>query len=124
MASQGPTTIEEYIRSAPPAGQPHLRRLHTILESVAPEVEQTIKWGVPFFVEPRFVFSFSAHKKHCNFAPSPTALEAFREDLEAHQTTKNYLQIPYDEPVPEDLVRRIAEYRLGEVRERDDDSFW
>ena len=50
--------------------------------------------------------------------------EAFREELEAHRTTKNYLQIPYDEPVPEDLVRRIAEYRLREVRERDADSFW
>lgn len=124
MASQRPGTIEEYIRSAPPAGQPHLRRLYAILKSVAPEAEEAIKWGVPFFIEPRFVFSFSAHKAHCNFAPSPSALEAFREELEEHKTTTNYLQIPYDEPVPEELVRRIAEYRLREVRERDDDSFW
>ncbi|MGI9015233.1 MAG: hypothetical protein ACR2GY_13440 [Phycisphaerales bacterium] len=37
---------------------------------------------------------------------------------------KNYLQIPYDQPVPEDLVRRIAEHQLQAVREREDDSFW
>lgn len=124
MASKRPTTIAEYIEAAPREGRPHLRRLYDILKSVAPDAEETIKWGVPFFVEPRFLFSFSAHKAHCNFAPSAEALEAFREELEMHRTTKNYLQIPYEEPVPEDLVRRIAEYRLEEVRGREDDAFW
>lgn len=124
MADQRPTTIAEYIRAAPRDGQPHLRRLYAILKSVAPEAEEAIKWGVPFFVQPRFLFSFSAHKAHCNFAPTPAALEEFREELAEHQTTKNYLQIRYTEPVPEDLIRRIAQYRLQVMREREDDAFW
>lgn len=124
MAKQRPTTIAGYIRAAPREGQPHLRRLYAILKSVAPEAEEAIKWGAPFFVEPRFLFSFSAHKAHCNFAPTPAALERFRQELAEHQTTKNYLQIPYTEPVPEDLIRRIAEHRLQVVREREDDAFW
>ena len=124
MASKRPTTIAEYIRAAPREGQPHLRRLYAILKSVAPEAEEVIKWGTPFFVEPRFVFAFSAHKAHCNFAPTPTALKAFRKELEKHKTTKHYLQIPYSKPVPENLIRKIAEYRLREVREREDDAFW
>lgn len=124
MASKRPTTIAEYIRAAPPEGQPHLRRLYAILKRVAPRAEEAIKWGAPFFVEPRFLFSFSAHKAHCNFAPTPQALQAFHEQLEQHKTTKNYLQIPYDEPVPVDLVRQIAEYRVQAVLERDDDAFW
>jgi uncharacterized protein YdhG (YjbR/CyaY superfamily) len=124
MADQRPTTIAEYIRAAPREGQPHLRRLYAILKSVAPEAEEAIKWGVPFFVEPRFLFSFSAHKAHCNFAPTPAALERFRAELAEHQTPKNYLQIRYTEPVPEDLIRRIAEHRLQVMREREDDAFW
>ena len=60
MASKRPTTIAEYIRAAPREGQPHLRRLYAILKSVAPEAEEAIKWGTPFFVEPRFLFAFSA----------------------------------------------------------------
>jgi uncharacterized protein YdhG (YjbR/CyaY superfamily) len=122
--SDRPTTIAEYIKAAAPEARPHLRRLYAILKSVAPEAEEAIKWGTPFFVEPRFLFAFSAHKAHCNFAPTPAALAAFRTELEEHRTTKNYLQIPYDEPVPEDLVRRIAEHRLQAVRERGDDAFW
>jgi len=124
MASKRPTTIAEYIRAAPRAGQPHLRRLYAILKSVAPEAEETIKWGTPFFVEPRFLFAFSAYKAHLDFAPSEAALQAFRKELEKHKTTKNYLQIPYDKPLPANLIRRIAKYRLGAVRERDDDAFW
>jgi uncharacterized protein YdhG (YjbR/CyaY superfamily) len=122
MATTRPTTIAGSIRAAPRAGQPHLRRLYGILREVAPEAEETIKWGVPFFVEPRFLFSFSANKAHCNFAPTSAALDAFRDELKAHRTTKNFLQIPYDQPMPDDLVRRIAEHRLRNMG--DGDGFW
>ena len=124
MASKPPTTIAEYIRAAPREGQPHLRRLYAILKSVAPEAEEAIKWGIPFFVEPRFLFAFSAHKAHLSFAPTAAALVAFRKELEEHKTTKELLHIPYNKSLPENLVRRIAEYRLRDVRERDDDAFW
>ena len=124
MARKRPTTIAEYIRAAPREGQPHLRRLYAILKGVAPEAKEAIKWGTPFFVEPRFVFAFSACKAHLNFAPTPAAIEAFRKELGAYKTTKNYLQIPYDEPLPEDLIRRIAECRVRAVRESQGDGFW
>ena len=124
MASKRPTTIAEYIRAAPREGQPHLRRLYAILKSVAPNAEEAIKWGTPFFVEPRFLFAFSAHKAHLNFTPMAAGLEPFRKELAKHKTTKGMLQIPYDKPLPEDLVRRIAERRVRDVRQRKDDAFW
>ena len=124
MASKRPTTIAEYIRAAPREGQPHLRRLHAILKRVAPQAKGTIKWGTPFFVEPRFLFAFSAHKAHISFAPMASGLQPFRKQLKKHKTTKNFLQIPYDQPLPEDLIRRIAAYRLREVRGRKGDAFW
>lgn len=124
MASKRPTTIAAYIRAAPREGQPHLRRLYAILKSIAPEAEETIKWGTPFFVEPRFLFAFSAHKAHVNFAPTAAGLEPFRKELERHRTTQNYLQIPYDASLPEDLIRKIAERRVRDVRAREDHAFW
>ena len=125
MASKRPTTIAEYIRACPRDGQPHLRRLYAILKSVAPQAEEAIKWGIPFFVEPRFLFAFSAHKAHLNFVPMAAGLTPFRKELEKHKTTKaGILQIPYNKPLPEPLIRKIAEYRLRIVREREDDAFW
>ena len=98
MARKRPTTIAEYIRAAPREGQPHLRRLYAILKSVAPEAEEAIKWGTPFFVEPRFLFAFSAHKAHLNFAPTAAGLEPFRKELEKHKTTKGTLRFPTTSP--------------------------
>ncbi len=124
MPSKRPTTISEYIRAAPRVGQPHLRRLYAILKGIAPEAEEAIKWGTPFFVEPRFLFAFSAHKAHAGFAPTPSALPAFRKELEQHRTSKYTLQLPYAEPLPEDLIRRLAEHCVRVVADRDDDAFW
>ena len=93
MASKRPTTIAEYIRAAPREGQPHLRRLYAILKSVAPEAEEAIKWGTPFFVEPRFLFAFSAHKAHCNFAPTAAALERISQGTGKAQ---DYQELPSD----------------------------
>jgi uncharacterized protein YdhG (YjbR/CyaY superfamily) len=124
MTSKRPTTIAGYIRAAPREGQPHLRRLYAILKSVAPEAEEAIKWGTPFFVEPRFLFAFSAHKAHLNFTPNAEGLEPFRKELEGHKTTQGSLQIRYDEPLPEDLVRKLAEHRVQVMRERQVDAFW
>jgi uncharacterized protein YdhG (YjbR/CyaY superfamily) len=124
MANKRPTTIAEYIRAAPREGQPHLRRLYAILKKVAPHAEETIKWGSPFFVEPRFLFAFSAHKAHLNFTPTAGGLEPFRKELEKHKTTKVFLQLPYDKPMPAPLIRKIAEHRLRYVRGRADEGFW
>jgi uncharacterized protein YdhG (YjbR/CyaY superfamily) len=122
MATKRPTTIAAYIRAAPREGQPHLRRLYAILKSVAPDADEAIKWGTPFFVEPRFLFSFSAHKSHLNFAPTPAVLKALSKDLEGQRTTKYMLQVPYDEPLPEGLIRKLARYRLQNMG--DSKAFW
>ncbi len=124
MAGARPATIAQYIQAAPREGRPHLRRLYAVLAGVAPGAEKVIKWGVPFFVEPRFLFAFSAHRAHLNFVPLATGLRPFRRELKKHRTTKGMLQVPYDRPLPEDLVRRIAERRLRDVRRTGGGGFW
>jgi uncharacterized protein YdhG (YjbR/CyaY superfamily) len=124
MAAAKPATIDAYIRAAPPAGRAHLERIREILREVAPDAQEAIKWGQPFFIEPRFLFSFNANKAHLNFAPSASTLAAFAKELDGHRTTKNFLQVGYDEPLPEALIRKLAKHQLRAVRARKDDAFW
>ncbi len=119
-----PTTIAEYIAAAPAVGQPHLRRLHALLRAAAPAAQEAIKWGNPFFVEPRFVYAFSAHKAHASFAPPAATLAAFADELKHQRHTKHMLQLPYDQPLPEDLIRRMAAFSVRWVNERQDQGFW
>jgi uncharacterized protein YdhG (YjbR/CyaY superfamily) len=124
MASKRPATIAEYIDTAPSVGQPHLRKLYALLKSVAPKADEAIKWGTPFFVEPRFLFAFSAHKAHLNFTLTPSTRAAFRKDLQKHRTTQHMLQVRYDEPLPTALIRKLARHRLRHVHDSDDEGFW
>lgn len=119
MGTQSPSTIDQYIRAAPPQCQPHLREVYRVLKDVAPEAKEAIKWGNPVFEEQRILFAFSAHKAHMNFMPTPAALEPFLKELGKHKTGKGSVQIPYDKPVPEALLRKVAAYRIKDVREND-----
>ena len=121
---QKPTTVEEYIMAAPEDALPHLHKLRAILRSVAPEAQEVIKWGTPFFIEPRFLFAYSAHKAHLNFAPHRASLMPFQDELQKYKTTKYSLLIPYQEPLMEDLIRRMAIYCVEYVRQREDKGFW
>ncbi len=117
------TSIAEYIEAAPKAGQPHLRKLHALLKKVAPKAEEAIKWNQPFFIEPRFLFSFCALKKHLNFIAARTSFA--NEKLGDYKTTPmGILQVPYDKPLPEALIRKVAKAQVQAVRKRKDASFW
>ena len=122
--SQRPATVDDYIAAAPPEGQAHLHRMRALLKAAAPMAQEVIKWGHPFFVEPRYLFSFSAHKAHLSFAPGAELLAAFKDELKGRLTTRNYLKIPYAEPMPEALIRKMAARRVEQVAARADDSFW
>ena len=122
MAARRPTTIPEYIKAAPPVGQPHLRKLYAILKKAAPKAKAAIKWGNTILVDSRFVYAFSAHKGHMSLAPTAEALVAFRKELEGYDTSKYFLRLPYKKPVPEALLRRIAKYRVRNMGDRD--TFW
>jgi uncharacterized protein YdhG (YjbR/CyaY superfamily) len=124
MKHSRPATVAEYIQAAPLEGRSHLRKLHAVLKRAAPKAQEAIKWGNPFFVEPRFLFAFSAHKAHLSFAPGAGVMQAFRHELQAHQTTRHFLKVPYSEPLPEALIRRMAQRCVKTVHERDDDGFW
>ena len=124
MSAVRPVTIAEYIKAAPADGQAHLEALYALLKAVAPNAQEAIKWGNPFFVEPRFLFAFSAHRAYLSFAPGLDAMEAFHHELRRHKTTKHFLQVPYTDPLPAALIRRMAAFRVKAVRERQDDSFW
>jgi len=125
MTKKRPTTIPEYIKAASPKAQPHLKELYALLKEVAPKAEEAIKWSQPFFVEPRFLFSFTANKSHAGFYASKDALELYRDSLKDYEITKmGILKIPYDKPIPKAVIKKIAKAQLKRVKDRSDDSFW
>src|SRR5688572_26895486 len=119
MPEAMPTTITEYIKAAPKEAQTRLREIRAILKKAAPKAVEAIKWGNPVFEDQRILFSFSAHKSHLNFMPTHPALAPFKKELAKYKTGKDTIQFPYDKPLPKALIRKIALYRVKQVKEKD-----
>jgi len=114
-----PRTVDEYIESAPAIAQPMLRELRAILKKAAPKATEAIKWGTPVFEDGRILFSFKAHKAHVNFMPTKPSLDPFMKDLSGYKTGKDTVQLPYGEPLPAALIRKIAAHRVKQVKAHD-----
>jgi uncharacterized protein YdeI (YjbR/CyaY-like superfamily) len=60
--------VDSYIEQAAPFAQPVLEHLRGIVHKACPEVEETIKWSMPFFVyRGEIVANMAAFKAHCSF---------------------------------------------------------
>jgi uncharacterized protein YdhG (YjbR/CyaY superfamily) len=57
---------------------------------------------------------YATFKNHIGFFPTPSAIEAFREELSDYEVSKGTVRFPMDKPIPFDLVRRIVSYRVKE----------
>ena len=119
MPNAKPKTVNEYIKAAPKEAQEKLKEIRAILQKVAPNATETLKWGQPVFEENRILFAVAAFKSHLNFMPTPSSLEPFKKELADYKTGKGTIQFPYDKPLPKALIRKIAAYRARDVREND-----
>jgi len=119
MSKTKPTTITEYINSAPKEGQKNLLELYAILKKAAPGATEGIKWGSPVFQDKRILFAFAAFKSYLNFMPTPSAMKPFKKELAKYRTGKGSIQFPYDTRLPKALIRKIAALRVKELREKD-----
>ena len=119
MSKPKPTTIAEYIDAAPRASHKNLREMYAILRKAAPGATEGVKWRTPVFEEKRILFAFAAFRSHVNFMPTPSALKPFKKELAKYTTGKGSIQFPHDKRLPKALIRKIAAFRVRELRERD-----
>ena len=59
--------INTYIDKAQPFAKPILKKLRQLIHKGNPEVEETIKWGMPFFDYKGPFCNFAAFKEHATF---------------------------------------------------------
>lgn len=114
--TKGPTagSIDEYVAGFPAATRRVLEEVRGIVRSAAPDATEKISYGVPTFHLNGNLVHFAAFERHLGFYPTPSAIEAFRDELAEYRSAKGSVQFPLDRPMPGDLIRRIVEFRVEE----------
>jgi len=107
-------TINDYISGFPPEIQAKLNEIRAVIKKAAPDATEKISYGMPAFTLGRILLYIAAHRNHIGFYPLTSAIEAFNKELSDYTCSKGTIQLPYNEPVPLELIERITTFRVKE----------
>lgn len=109
-----PQTVDEYIASQDEKLQPRLKEVRAILREALPDAEERMSWSMPTYWKGRNLIHFAASKKHLGIYPGGEATTVFAEELRQYDVSKGTIRIPYEQPLPEQLIRKIAVWCYGQ----------
>jgi uncharacterized protein YdeI (YjbR/CyaY-like superfamily) len=80
-------SVDAYIEKAAPFAQPILEHLRELMHKACPDVEEAIKWSMPFFVyKGQILGNMAAFKAHCSFGLWGEAVAAVLRKDGVHTT--------------------------------------
>lgn len=116
MSKSERSTVEEYILSYPADVQIILKQLQKIIREMIPNVEESIRYDMPTFsYNGKYIIYFAAWKKHISLYPFTEYMETVLKEADAYKISgKGTIQFPLNEPLPEQLIKKIIDIRLKE----------
>lgn len=106
--------IDDYISQFPESTQTKLEKIREIIKEAAPDATETIKYGIPTFVQNKNLVHFAGYKKHIGFYPTPSGIKTFEKELSPYKQSKGAVQFPLDKQIPFALIKKITQYRVEE----------
>ena len=113
-----PKDIDAYIAVFPDAVRAQLNEVRAAIRRAAPDASETIKYGIPTFVQGENLVHFAGYRNHIGFYPASSGIAAFKQELSSYKSAKGSVQFPLDEPMPVKLIARIVKFRVKEARDR------
>lgn len=112
---KAPETIDEYILTQPSEVQPYLHQIRNTIRAALPKAQERISWSMPTYWKQCNIIQFAASKNHIGLYPGPEAVKAFKEQLNEYQTDKGTIRLPYDSPLPLELIAEIARWCARDI---------
>lgn len=112
-----PKNVDDYIAGTPEATRPMLAELRETIRAAAPDADERISYGMPFYhLDGRLAY-FHKHAHHIGMYPF-TLEEARAVGLDHYVAAKATLQFPLDRPLPLAAIRNLIEQRVKTKRAR------
>jgi uncharacterized protein YdhG (YjbR/CyaY superfamily) len=120
MAKTDYASVDAYLEAQPETARPMLDVVRQAIRSALPEAQEVISYQIPAYrIAGRVALFFAGWKKHYSLYPvSDALLAAFADELEPYEVEKGTIRFPLSEPVPADLIGRIAAFKAEEAKAR------
>ena len=107
--------VDAYLAGVEEPKRTTLATLRRSILAVVPDADECLSYGMPAFrVDGKVVAGFAAFKNHLAYLPhSGQVLADLGDRLDGYEHTSGSLHFSIDEPLPDDLVRRLVEAKLA-----------
>lgn len=99
---------EDYIASMPSDVQKVLLKVQAVVEAGLPEAERCISYNLPAYRLAKVFFYFAGFKNHLGVYPPLMNENELVVELKPYRNEKGNLAFPYKEPIPYELIGRVA----------------
>jgi uncharacterized protein YdhG (YjbR/CyaY superfamily) len=104
--------VDNYIKTFPAATQKKLKQMRAVIKKAAPDAKEIISYRMPAYKINQVLVYFAGYDKHIGFYPTGAGIEKFKSAFTGYKYSKGAVQFPIDQPLPEDLIRRIVQFRI------------
>jgi uncharacterized protein YdhG (YjbR/CyaY superfamily) len=108
--------VEHYFEQQPQEIKSILLHIRNLIKETVPEAEELISYQMPAFKYHGILAWYAPFKKHYSLFVRPQFMKPFEEELQLYQRTKSAIHFPFDQPVPDELIRRIILHIAQENR--------
>jgi uncharacterized protein YdhG (YjbR/CyaY superfamily) len=114
----GDPDVAAYLAHLSPAQRAVLDHLRATIAAAAPDANEVISYRMPAFRwHGRRLVYYAAFRDHFSLFPASYAvMERLADEVAPYVSGKATLRFTVQRPLPEQLVTRIVEMRLAEVR--------
>lgn len=113
--------VDQYIESFGGDVRTALEQLRNVLRDTFSGSTDVISYNIPAFKNGSgFIMYFSGYTNHVSlsFVPTEPVYEKFSKQLAPYVKSKSTIQFPLSEPLPINLIKQIAKFRLKHQNDR------
>ena len=112
-------TVDDYLAGLSPGERAVLERVRRAIKEAAPEAEERISYRIPLYRQQGDFVGFGAFKDHLSlFVTDSSVTDRFADELEGFEVKNTTIQFSVENPLPEELIRRMVRYRIAQNEAR------
>lgn len=106
--------VGDYLKGLPADQREALQKMCDVIVDAAPPLSEKTYYGVPnYFLGDDPLVAFVAAKNHLSLFPHGSQIiREMSDELEPFSTSKGTIRFTPDEPLPDELVRKIVARRI------------
>ena len=105
-------TVDDYIAQAPDEVRSRLQELRATIKAAAPEAQERMSYGMPFYEYKGRLVYFQLWKNHIGVYALASEAEEHRSELQGYVADKGTLRFPLNEPLPLALIEKLVQAKV------------